>query len=515
MKNKKNISKPNNDIIYIRVSSKEQIENFSLDNQEKFCREFCRRTEHNVLAVFREEGESAKTAARTQLQKMIRFCEVNKKQVDRVVIYKVDRFFRNAGEHLALRATLRKLNISLVSVTEAFDDTPSGKLQETMLAAFAQFDNDVRSQRTYEGMRARALKGLWPNIAPWGYVNTKDKSGNKIIAPHPERAPVVKMIFQAYATGKYSFKEIASMANKSGQKSRHGLRMSKQLVVKIIKNPIYYGRIAIQKLDVDVQGSHEPIVSKELYDEANSGKRSIHGRKMPRNRDSPTFPLRGIKCGGCYKSITGGKTRSKTGRYYQYYGCFCGDCSKRTAIPKEDFENEFTKFLFKITPSDKHLNVLGEAIKLAHKSEFNYILNEEKRLNNRMEELKERKDKLLDLRIEGKINDEDFTPANDKLKLQIGEVEKELSELSSPELEIDNVVDSGISFIKNFPYIWRKLHPKDLRVLRNLLFMGNLVYHYPTIKTPEASCIYKVKPELLDDKNRFVTLPGIEPGLLA
>ena len=510
MKIKPKVEKPKNDVIYIRVSSKEQVENFSLDNQEKFCREFSKRSEHIVLKVFREEGESAKTEHRTRFQEMLRFCDKNKKQIDRVVIYKVDRFFRNAGEHLAFRSFLKKLNISLVSVTEAFDDSPSGKLQETMLAAFAQFDNDVRSQRTAEGLKARALKGLWSGKSPWGYVNTKDKLGNKIIIPHPERAPVVKMIFEKHITGKYSCKELAGFANKCGQRSRHGMKITKQLVAKILKNPIYCGRIVIQKFGVDIEGSHIAIISTKLFDEASSNKRGVAGRKLARNRDSPDYPLRGIKCAGCGKSISGGKTKGKT-KYYQYYGCFCGDCPKRTAIPKKDMEEEFTKFLTKMTPDDKHFDVLKEAIKLAHKNELNSVVTSENKINIKIAEIKDKKDKLLNLRLETKISDEDFLPANEKCKIELLQLQKDLSELSSPELEIDRVVDTGVEFLKHLPEIWEKIYVKDLRVLRTLLFPSNLYYHYPTIKTPELCCIYNIEPEFLDEVNRSVTLLGIAP----
>src|SRR3989344_737860 len=385
MKNNK-IEKPKNDVLYVRVSSKEQILGFSLDNQEKTCREFSKRTGHEVLEIFREEGESAKTADRTKLQKLLRFCDVHKKQIDRVVVYKVDRFSRAVADYLALKAHLNRLGITLVSATESFENTPAGKLNETMLSAFAQFDNDVRSQRTFEGMQARAQKGLWPGIAPWGYVNTKDTTGNKIIAPHPEKAPLVKMLCEKRITGKYSFKELATMVNKAGQKSMHGLKMTKQLVSKIIKNPIYCGRVVIKKFDVDTQGSHEQIVSVELFDEANSSRRGSAKRKLPRNRDSPDYPLRGIKCGGCGRNLSGCRTRSKTGRYYQYYGCPNGDCPKRTAIKKLDLETDFTKFLSELTPDNDYFDVLKEAIKLAHKQELYSVSTAEKKLNAKIAE---------------------------------------------------------------------------------------------------------------------------------
>ena len=189
--------KPKNDVVYIRVSTGQQVAGFSLDNQEIFCREFSQKDGHNVLQLFREEGESAKTANRTELQKLLRFCEANKKQISRVVVYKVDRFSRDNADYHVLRACLLKMGISLVSATEPFDTSPSGKLQENMLSVFAQFDNDVRSERTIRGMTRRLEQGLWTGVSPWGYMNTRDETGSKIIAPHPERAPLYALYGQS------------------------------------------------------------------------------------------------------------------------------------------------------------------------------------------------------------------------------------------------------------------------------------------------------------------------------
>jgi len=504
--------KPKNDIQYYRVSSNEQVLGFSLDNQEKFCKEMSSKEGYAVLKTWREEGESAKTADRTQLQLMMRFCEQNKKQIARLVVYKVDRLSRNTADYLALKAFFNRLGIIVVSATEKLEDTPGGKFYETLLSAAAEFDNNVRSQRTTEGMRARLMRGLWSGIAPWGYVNTKDTLGNKLIAPHPERAPVVKMLFEQKATGKYTFTELASMANKLGHKSRHGMKMSKQLVAKIIKNPIYCGKVVVPKFNISTQGSHQPIVSEKLFEEANSESKGVEGHKPLRNKDSPDYPLRGIRCGACGKSLTGGPSTGKMGKIYQYYGCFNSECEKKS-IKKADLEEDFTKFLTELTPNEDFFEGLKEAIKLAHKSELSSTEATERKLTAKITELKNEKVELLSMRVRGKLPDEDFTPANESYKFKISELEKEIASLSTPELEVDNVIDSGVQFLKHLPQNWNNpdvLDVKDLRVLRALLFPENLYYHYPTIKTPTLCCIYNIKSEFLDKKNRFVTLRRIE-----
>ena len=83
-----------------------------------------------------------------------------------MVVFNLTRFAREKYDHFALRSHLKSLGISLRSATEPIDDTSTGKLMEGVLASFAQFDNDVRSDRTRAGMKAALELGRWTFLAP-------------------------------------------------------------------------------------------------------------------------------------------------------------------------------------------------------------------------------------------------------------------------------------------------------------------------------------------------------------
>src|SRR6266542_3501294 len=167
-------------VIYVRVSTKEQTENLSLPTQLRACEECCRQG-YEVLERFHEEGESAKSTDRSQLQNLLTYCRLNKGRVHFVVVFNLTRFARDKYDHFALRSHLQSLGISLRSATEPIDDTSTGKLMEGVLAAVAQFDNDVRSDRTRAGMRAALELGRWTFPAPIGYLNAPKWSGKSLI----------------------------------------------------------------------------------------------------------------------------------------------------------------------------------------------------------------------------------------------------------------------------------------------------------------------------------------------
>ena len=234
-------------VIYIRVSTKEQTENLSLPTQLRACEEYCRREGLDVLARFKEEGESAKTADRTELQKLLTFCRTNKGRVHFVVVFNLTRFARDKYDHFALRSLLQSLGISLRSATEPIDDTSTGKLMEGVLAAFAQFDNDVRSDRTRAGMKAALEIGRWVFLAPLGYLNAPRALGKSLLHD-PERAPIIRQAFEDYATGRFTKQEIRERATAAGLRNRRGQPLSSQAIGTLLCNQLYAGPRSLRNL---------------------------------------------------------------------------------------------------------------------------------------------------------------------------------------------------------------------------------------------------------------------------
>src|SRR6266542_4597683 len=223
-------------VIYVRVSTKEQTENLSLPAQLRACEEYCRRQVYEILERFHEEGESAKTTDRTELQKLLKYCRTHKGKVHFVV--NLTRFAREKYDHFALRAHLKSLGISLRSATEPIDDTSTGKLMEGVLAAFAQFDNDVRSDRTRAGMRAALELGRWTFLAPLGYMNAPRAMGKSLIAD-PARAPLVRRAFEDFATGRFTKDEVRRIVISLGLKTRRGQPLPSQTFDAMLRNRVY------------------------------------------------------------------------------------------------------------------------------------------------------------------------------------------------------------------------------------------------------------------------------------
>ncbi len=159
-------------ILYLRVSTEEQVENYSLDTQEKICFQEAERRNIQILQVFKEEGRSAKNIiGRPVLVDMLDFCRKNKKDIDALIVYRLDRLSRQLQDYLVIRKKLAEYGITLISASEPTGNSPTERFIESMLASFAQMDNDVKSERSRNGLRARFLAGLPSGVPPFGYKN--------------------------------------------------------------------------------------------------------------------------------------------------------------------------------------------------------------------------------------------------------------------------------------------------------------------------------------------------------
>ncbi|MHB1762820.1 MAG: recombinase family protein [Acidimicrobiales bacterium] len=117
-------------VLYLRVSTREQAEKgegeegFSIPAQREACTRHIRDASWDLVDAYADRGESARSADRPALQAMLaRIAE--DRDVDAVVVHKIDRLARNMEDHVAIRRLLRRKGVALVSVTENVEETAS------------------------------------------------------------------------------------------------------------------------------------------------------------------------------------------------------------------------------------------------------------------------------------------------------------------------------------------------------------------------------------------------------
>lgn len=317
------------------MSTKEQVQNLSLPTQLRACREYCSREGLEVIEVFEDAGESAKTTDRPEFQRLIRYCSAKNHRIRFVVVHSFSRFSRNAPDHAVVRSLLSRQGITLRSVNERLSEDSIGRLMENMLAAIAQFDNDSKAERTKTGMREALTRGRWTWRAPLGYLNGNPKAGEPSLKPDPARAPLVRRAFQLASSGRHSAAEVLRTVTSLGLVTRAGRPLTAQTFGALLRNPIYAGTFDARRFGLRaVRGDFEPLISDALFQRV----RSALSGPGPTAHDlnNPEFPLRRfVVCDACSTALTGSapKGRSKRYGYYHCRACKASASGKNSSKP--------------------------------------------------------------------------------------------------------------------------------------------------------------------------------------
>ncbi len=430
---------------------------------------------------------------------MIRYAAKNQGKVSTLVIYKVDRFARNSEDYFALKVIFERYKINIQSATEAINDTPEGEFMEAILAAVAQHDNSIRAIRTTDGMKAALESGRWIFGPAWGFKKVKDKLGVFVLTPDVTKADAVKFVYEQIPKGVDNLVELSRVASK-----RFGVKMSPQLLKKILSNPIYCGRVEVPEWNIAVPNAHEPIISEQLYYKVQHILNGNSPHAQRRNWNHPDFPLRGLLCNACGNNMTGYWTTGKTKKRYAYYVCGNRKCEKCSAINKQGFEDEFSQFLRELVPNLEDLKILEEAIKLAYDKELGEVKKENSKIEREIKELEKQKAEALSLMIKDPSLAPDLKELREKLDFDIQNLKLRQADAGYADLDISHAIDFAFTLIKSLPQKWEAIDVSDFKVLRKILFPKNLTYCYPNFQTPELPFIYKRNQDFGSKKETLV-----------
>lgn len=484
-----------NAIIYTRVSTKNQAEEgYSLAGQEKDCKVFAEMNGYNVSKVFVEKGESAKTQDRTELQNLMKFCVANKKNIDAIIIWKIDRLTRDIKDFYSLQEFFTKLNIKVLFARENNGDSATDKLTRNLMGVLAQFENDQKSERVTAGMKEAFLQGKWMWKAPLGYVI---KNGN--IEPDPKMAHHVKKIFKLFATGMYQQVQIIKIM------ADDGLKINTNMLCRMLKNPLYKGYMYKKEWSEEpIRGVFEPLISEAEFQKVQD---IINGRKpviSTYKRNNPEFPLRQfITCPNCNQPLTGSKSKGRKEKY-SYYHCHNNDCSIHFRIRKERLEEMFVDYLNYIKPEQNLLNLFEETVKDVYNENVTNRLNSQKQLQEKLIELKNKKSKLIDFKLDGIICEEDYRFKTEQLAEEMQEYEFRLREIEEVHDDLTKCLKYVCKAIENIDTIWVNGDLDLKQRLQRLIFPKGLMYYSNDFRTSEISSLFIKKDTFKVSYNNMV-----------
>jgi site-specific DNA recombinase len=303
--------------VYTRKSSEEglDMEFNSLDAQREACEAYIasQKPEGWMLVphYYDDGGVSGGTLERAALKRLL--ADIERGQVDVVVVYKIDRLSRSLMDFAKLVEVFERRNVTFVSVTQSFNTTTSmGRLTLNILLSFAQFEREVIGERIRDKFAASRKKGMWMGgFVPLGY-----RVENRKLVIDTKEAATVRMIFERFLkVGSATL--VARALNAEGVTTRRGKPIDKGFLYKLLNNRVYIGD-AVHKGTPPYPGEHEAILSLDLWNR-------VHGilQESPRVRARHTRTtepalLKGLIFGPAGGAMSPTHTR-KAGRLYRYY----------------------------------------------------------------------------------------------------------------------------------------------------------------------------------------------------
>ena len=316
-------------VIYLRVSSKEQAEKggeaegYSIPAQREACKRKAESLEAAVIEEFVDRGESAKTADRPELQRLLDY--ITEQPVKYVIVHKVDRLARNRADDVAINLVLKRAGVELVSVSENIDQTPSGLLLHGIMSSIAEFYSRNLANEVIKGTVQKAKNGGTPGRAPTGYLNVrKIENGRELrtVEVDPERGPLVAWAFKAYASGNWTIRKLLAELNSRGLTTVPGPRgPGRPLAIshlhKLLRHPYYVGMVRYR--GVTYRGRHEPLVDLATWREVQRllSAKNIAGE---RQREHPHYLKGSIFCGQCGSRLIVCNAKGRGG-LYPYFIC--------------------------------------------------------------------------------------------------------------------------------------------------------------------------------------------------
>lgn len=350
--------------IYVRVSTSMQVDGYSLEAQRERLLRFAEFQEMEVVREYCDAGKSGKNiSGRPEFSQMLQDIAEDRDRVDFILVFKLSRFGRNAADVLNSLQYIQDFGVNLICVEDGIDSSKdSGKLTITVLSAVAEIERENILVQTMEGRRQKAREGKWNGgQAPFGY---ELDSKNGTLTVNSKEAEIVKIIFSKFVNEGLGADSICDYLNQHGYQKKKVKKnelnyFSRGLIMKILDNPVYigkiaYGRTATEKVKGSrdqykrvktddymlIDGIHEAIVDQELWEAARIRRKETGVKWNKTHSLEHEHILSGIlRCPVCGSGLVGTVRRRKNKKSGEYKDDFYYKCLHRKKIDDIHFCN--------------------------------------------------------------------------------------------------------------------------------------------------------------------------------
>ena len=478
---------PKRAVSYIRVSTREQAqrggseEGFSLPAQREANKRKAQSMGALVVKEFADRGESARSANRPELQKMLAYLKEDG-GIDYVIVHKLDRLARNRADDVEINRAFEEAGVRLVSTSENIDQTPGGMLLHGIMSSIAEFYSRNLANEVIKGMGEKARNGGTLGKAPLGYMNVRarDENGREIrtVALDEERAPLIRLAFTEYATGNWTVRQLAEHLNNRGLTIPPTARkptnpVSVRLLQTLLRNPYYKGVVTFQ--GVEYAGAHEPLVDAATWQtvqdiltaHTNGERQRTHNHHLKST----------IVCGLCGARLLVQHATSRASGTYHYFVCArrhrVHDCTFK-AVLIDEVEARVAELYQQIRLSSDDRRDIERYLR----AEFAHIQanrqQDIQRLTTRQQQLEDQRHKLLEAHYAGAIPLDLLKKEQGQLTSGILAIQRELDGYTADAALVEQHLTQALDLLEDCHRLYLAA-PDRLKKLLNQVFFERIL----------------------------------------
>ena len=460
--------------IYTRVSTAAQTEGYSLEAQTERLRKYADYKEMEVVREYCDAGKSGKSiTGRPEFQRMLQDVSEERDGVAFILVFKLSRFGRNAADVLNSLQFIQDYGVNLICVEDGIDSSKdSGKLTITVLSAVAEIERENILVQTMEGRKQKAREGKWNGGQdPFGYDLD---SRNSTLVVNEEEAEIVRIIYDRFVHTDMGADAICNYLNQRGYTKKkvrgHELNyFARGLIMKILDNPVYTGKIAYGKNVTEkvkgtrdeyrrvktddyllADGLHEAIVDEETWEAARE-KRKRTGVKWNRfvkthsleHEHILTGLIRCPLCGGGMSGTVQRRQNKKTGEYKDtfYYRCHHRKkvdgkiCDYKPMLNQKMFNAEVEEFIRYMVAGDEFRKFVQE--KLEEKVDVSALKTEREQLQKQLKQVQGSKLKLIQMLDRLDTGDKHYTRKYQDMQDRLDNLYDKVAEFEEAMKDID------------------------------------------------------------------------------
>jgi site-specific DNA recombinase len=507
-------------LLYCRVSSVKQVKDGDgINSQELRCAQRSDVLGLKIAEVFKDRAVSGSLADRPAMQALLKFLDDNPNEKFVVIFDDLKRFARDVQVHLFLKTELViKRKVRLECLNFKFEDSPTGRFIEMVMAAAAQLDKEQNAEQVVNKTKARLEAGFFPfSQPPIGLKYKKDEFRGKVLVSNEPYSNIYKSAIEKYRDYELNTLEQAKLFIETKYRENNiNKTISLNGVKRLLSCLLYAGYIEYKPWNVERRkAQHEGFITYDTYLQVQD---RLEGKAKPRLRKdyNEDFPVRNFAlCIECKLPLTAGWFGGNGGKYPRYL-CKTFNClRKNKTIHQDKLESSFENLLRSVNPNPKVLEffkaILADVWQSRSKRQgiikttyLKDIANLEDQNNSLVGRIPKTNNESVINQYENNIS---------KNLQEIEKIKKKMDKIKYTQADFQTALSVVLDYIAYPIKQWKNKDYRRKRLLLRMYFSDKLIWHPENgFQTVELPLILELSKHKTTSKNTVVEMAGVKPA---